>query len=144
MKAKHLEGKNKSEVYQYKVKLVQSSVTGISRSCYTENVEVRDEVSHCRVKQKYYKAIISVSISTERSLYSSSGRSRSYIQRTNTTQDNTLDDLQKSYQKFCFCTAQSLGTGQKPETLSPHTLCLKDKAHKSDKLFMNFFKLLNK
>lgn len=85
MKAKHLEGKNKSEVYQYRVKLVQSSATGISRSCYAENVEVRDEVYHCREKEKYYKAIIPASISTERSLYSSSGRRRSYIQRTNTT-----------------------------------------------------------
>lgn len=52
MKAKHLEGKNKSEVYQYSVKWVQSSVTVISISCYTENMEVRDEISHCREKQR--------------------------------------------------------------------------------------------
>lgn len=51
MKAKHLEGKNKSEVYQYSVKWVQSSLTVISISCYTENVEVRGEISHCRENQ---------------------------------------------------------------------------------------------
>lgn len=52
MKAKHLEGKNKSEVYQYSVKWVQSSLTVISLSCYTENVEVRDDISHGREKQR--------------------------------------------------------------------------------------------
>lgn len=62
MKAKHLEGKNKSEVYQCSVKWVQSSLTVISISWYTENVEVRDEISHCRENQEYYKAIISVSV----------------------------------------------------------------------------------
>lgn len=81
-------------------------------------MEVRDEISHCREKQRNITRQSFLFQFTDRSLYLSvddSGKNRKLHSKNKPT-DNTLDDPWKTDQKFHSYIVQSHGIGQKPET----------------------------